>query len=592
MLMKDYRTKQGLLTICNIYKLLKGPIDYDISTITNVNPMSHTSEYTRIIKDIGLYTKDILLKNIYKPTFSYNSSPNPIFATPKASANGPNAMGVTSILDAIATFGTKTGDRINHLAKCVFTQEAYELFISLSYNSYLEGHLNYWDETRPNKGKGHSGRLHFLQEGGGKTRVICIPDIWSQMVLKPIHDHLMMLLKRFPCDGTFSHPLIAKRVRKFTKNGGLFCFDLKAATDRMPVDLQQEVLKHILGEELSILWRDLLVDREFYCKGQVIRYGTGQPMGFLSSWPAMTITHHAIINYCKRDKSFYAIIGDDMAMESTMGAERYQEVLKILGMEISYEKSIIQHNKHNLGEIAKRLFINGGEISPIPPDILIKSTGTIIGFLEFTRVFSEKLHHSDPGGFSDSEYQDILGALFHNSTFRDDLDARVLVTFPILEYFSILPRIPPLKGVRSPWKEDIPQRMLRNSFDRFILETANQRTNSMIVDLEKELQSPVSSESSQNLEELHLYKEFKKQNKNALKQLIRRINTVYIDEEADSFAEGPIQDIRDILSHPSPLNGIVDKIYLSKRELKLRNTHSLIQQFYDKNKFFQKKEDI
>jgi len=96
-----------------------------------------------------------------------------------------------------------------------------------------------------------TGRLHFLQEGGGKTRVICIPDIWTQTVLKPIHDYLMMVLRRFPCDGTFSHSNLAKRVRKYTKTGALNCFDLRAATDRMPVELQARVLERLLGKELS-----------------------------------------------------------------------------------------------------------------------------------------------------------------------------------------------------------------------------------------------------------------------------------------------------------------------------------------------------
>jgi len=58
-------------------------------------------------------------------------------------------------------------------------------------------------------------------------------------------------LRRLPCDGTFSHSSIAKRVRKYSKTGGLICYDLKAATDRMPVDLQQKILGLLIGEELA-----------------------------------------------------------------------------------------------------------------------------------------------------------------------------------------------------------------------------------------------------------------------------------------------------------------------------------------------------
>jgi hypothetical protein len=92
----------------------------------------------------------------------------------------------------------------------------------------------------------------------------------------------METLKRFPCDGTFSHPLIAKRVRKHTKTEPLVCYDLRAATDRMPIDLQERILGLLLGKHLANLWRNLLTDRDVSCRGQMIRYAVGQPMGILS----------------------------------------------------------------------------------------------------------------------------------------------------------------------------------------------------------------------------------------------------------------------------------------------------------------------
>jgi len=166
--------------------------------------------------------------------------------TPKASAQGANAIGYTSILDAIACQDSGIIDTQRECAKEVFTSDAYSLWESLITRSLSERNPNkqYSDMT---------GRLHFLQEGGGKTRVICIPDIWTQTVLKPIHDYLMDVLKWFPCDGTYSHSNLAKRVRKFTKTGPLNCYDLRAATDRMPVDLQVKVMEKLLGEELSTL---------------------------------------------------------------------------------------------------------------------------------------------------------------------------------------------------------------------------------------------------------------------------------------------------------------------------------------------------
>lgn len=575
-LMKDMRFRQGLLTICNIYKLLKAPVSYDVSTITQGNPMSHTNEYVELIDKIAFHFKDFL-KRRKIDSFQLNSSHNPIFVTPKASAQGRNAIGYTSILDAIACNDSGIIETQKEFARRVFTPEAYSKWESLINESLSE-------RSPDEKYSNVTARLHFLQEGGGKTRVICIPDIWTQTVLKPIHDYLMKVLKKFPCDGTFSHHLIAKRVRKFTRTGPLNCYDLKAATDRMPVDLQVKVLENLFPGDLSTLWKTLLVDRDINYPGGQLRYAVGQPMGMLSSWAAMAITHHAIIDYCKTER-FYAVIGDDMAIASKSGTEKYEEVLRVLGMDISKEKSIKSTPGNNLGEIAKRLFVNGGEISPIPPDILVKSTGTLIGFMEFIRVFSEKLHHSDPGGFSDSEYKSILEQLFHNSKFKDDLDALILLTFPALEHFKVLPKIPPLSGMRNVWRDNLPIKRLLMDFDRFFLEEANQRTNKKIMEISTDF-NPSSFVESTNIRKSPLYNEYKKLHKKELMDVIRKINTTYIDEEADSFAEGPLKDLRDILSYPNPLNNGVSEIYLSKRKLRLRNTHSLIQRFYDKSPFY------
>jgi hypothetical protein len=167
-LMKDLRFRQGLLTVCNFYKTLKGPISYDLSTITQVNPQSQTSEYCTMIDNIADHFKEIL-KARSIDTFQ-SKSDNPVFLTPKASANGPNALGKSSLLDAIATCESGMRSTIFEIARKVFTKQTFKNFAKLFRNSLYMG-------TSLDKGKLITGRLHFLQEGGGKTRVICIPDI-------------------------------------------------------------------------------------------------------------------------------------------------------------------------------------------------------------------------------------------------------------------------------------------------------------------------------------------------------------------------------------------------------------------------------
>jgi hypothetical protein len=85
----------------------------------------------------------------------------------------------------------------------------------------------------------------------------------------------------------------------------MFSFDLSAATDRLPIDLQVQVLSFLYGdEETALLWKSLLVDRDYHLASNdpaftqyngAYRYAVGQPMGALSSWAMLALTHHCIV---------------------------------------------------------------------------------------------------------------------------------------------------------------------------------------------------------------------------------------------------------------------------------------------------------
>lgn len=70
-----------------------------------------------------------------------------------------------------------------------------------------------------------------------------------------------------------------------------FSFDLSAATDRLPINLQVQVLTQLLKSYLGIdkayavalAWKTLLIDRSYIIDGQEVKYAVGQPMGALSS---------------------------------------------------------------------------------------------------------------------------------------------------------------------------------------------------------------------------------------------------------------------------------------------------------------------
>lgn len=50
---------------------------------------------------------------------------------------------------------------------------------------------------------------------------------------------------------------------KLPSSGPYYCFDLHAATDRMPLYIQKKILKSIVGEEKSEAWARLLTDIGF-----------------------------------------------------------------------------------------------------------------------------------------------------------------------------------------------------------------------------------------------------------------------------------------------------------------------------------------
>jgi len=94
------------------------------------------------------------------------------------------------------------------------------------------------------------GRLAEKVEAAGKIRVFALVDVWTQSVLKPVHEFLFSILKTLPNDGTFDqHASVLRCMEKVRKSGCSFGYDLSAATDRLPMSLQVSLLGALIGEE-------------------------------------------------------------------------------------------------------------------------------------------------------------------------------------------------------------------------------------------------------------------------------------------------------------------------------------------------------
>lgn len=221
-----------------------------------------------------------------------------------------------------------------------------------------------------------SAKLVALKEPAGKVRNIVCFDWWSQALLLPFHEFLMGLLRGMPSDATFDQD---EGVRKFSEKGFMYIasLDLKTATEFIPQQLYQAVLGPIMGLEAVGAWLRLLVDRDIYptedywvsSHSDTFRYVRGQPMGALSSWPAMALVHHAVVQFSAYLAGWrvhfpdYMVLGDDIVIANEAVADTYVKVVEDLGIKVGLAKSFV--SRKGFGNFAGRSFLGSEDLSPI-----------------------------------------------------------------------------------------------------------------------------------------------------------------------------------------------------------------------------------
>jgi len=226
------------------------------------------------------------------------------------------------------------------------------------------------------------GKLSTKIEAAGKVRVFAMVDIWTQSIMAPLHKALFRFLSQIPTDGTFNQLSPLERVNSLPKEQGRWSFDLSAATDRLPIDLQKHILSLLTGNfAFADLWANVLVDRDYHLnfqkKDYVLRYAVGQPMGALSSWAMLALTHHVIVQIAAMRAGYsglfrdYAVLGDDVVIANKTVAYIYLSIMRDLGLEVNLSKSLISEGKGVL-EFAKRWFINNLDVSPASPALVTR----------------------------------------------------------------------------------------------------------------------------------------------------------------------------------------------------------------------------
>jgi len=224
------------------------------------------------------------------------------------------------------------------------------------------------------------GRLGFKEEPG-KIRVFAMVNILTQTLMYPLHKWIFDRLRMVPTDGTFNQTAPVERlVEGFQKQGQwVASYDLSAATDRLPLALQVELLKPVLGQKLCELWAYLLVGQPYGLPRSAkswnlgfdrVFYAVGQPMGAFSSWAMLALTHHAIVQYAAFRVNpapgwflLYAVLGDDVVIADRLVAKEYLRIMKDIGVEVGLAKSLV--SKDGSLEFAKRTWIRGRDATPV-----------------------------------------------------------------------------------------------------------------------------------------------------------------------------------------------------------------------------------
>jgi hypothetical protein len=245
------------------------------------------------------------------------------------------------------------------------------------------------------------GRLGFKQEAAGKVRVFAMVDCWTQWLLGPLHQSIFKLLETFPTDGTFDQHRPVKRLieKGFTK---FWCFDLSAATDRLPVSIQASLLDALVCEGFGTAWAELLVGRDYELPDSSllkrsekvvssVRYSVGQPMGALSSWGMLALTHHLLVMLSAKKAGFppgtftsYAVLGDDIVIANGPVAQQYLIVLEAIGVKVGLAKSLV--SKKGALEFAKKFFVKEKDCSPVA----LKEVAAAVSNPTFGISFMEK----------------------------------------------------------------------------------------------------------------------------------------------------------------------------------------------------------
>jgi len=369
------------LTLLSISRVLLGGKAVDFSTITEPSTGNHWE-----ISDFEMVQ---FHKAIGRPKLNYLW--NEYHWSTKAGPNGPGLQGAladlrglkdSNLLDSLRTFYPPEAP-IWRLLSAISTPlySLSEAYFKVSYKRLR--------------------KLSVKDDKETKSRVFAILDYWSQSALRTLHKSLYKQLSRLPGDCTFNQTRLTSVFAKdLSRPSKFYSFDLSAATDRFPLEIQERLLSLLTNREVAESWKQIMISESFWHQGKPYKYNCGQPMGAYSSWAMFALCHHMVVYIAglrsglkpKAIKRCYMLLGDDIVIHHDEVARQYRNIISSLGVEISKVKTHISCDSF---EFAKRWFSSGVEVSPFP----------IAGILETSKswpLLVELLSHEVPSRGYDS----------------------------------------------------------------------------------------------------------------------------------------------------------------------------------------------
>jgi hypothetical protein len=237
----DRRVFILICTSLAIFRVISYFPDVDLSTITGpFTGLTRTFEHNVITKSL------MHLRNISLDKYSFPRLSRMRMSSLSFESAGPNSSYANSgiVLDALSLI--KYPSALYHLLHLYLKFKGYRYIICLC-AIILIGFIPYSISLLFDWNLIHLNRLSVVKNVTGKSRVIGITNYWFQLGLYPLHKEIFRFLGSLPTDGTFdqTRPIFSEHLKKCDE---LHSLDLSSATDRLPIDLQEQII--------SILFKD------------------------------------------------------------------------------------------------------------------------------------------------------------------------------------------------------------------------------------------------------------------------------------------------------------------------------------------------